>query len=190
MSAYHFFDTSNTGLSKLLERINRREREVKKELAAALNKAAREVVNLSRDEWNAFATTDNDYVKKRLDVRSGATENRLQAKVSARTRATRANRFRYHAMPGRKGVMLNVKRGSAGAVLNNAFVVRAKSDGKPLVLERLKKHVKGDKGFGGKRFKAVYGPSINQHFADSKERVAPQALSAARRQFLEAMRNR
>lgn len=186
MSIYHLFSEGDLG--GLASKLKDRETKARAALAAALNKAARESVRLSTAEWNAFATTNKSYIKDKLDIVSGATETRLQAKVWARSRATRANNFKHTVMPSRKGVKLNVKRGSSGAVLKNAFVVTAKSDGKALILERLKKHEKGNKGFKKGEFKAVYGPSINQHFTDSRERVAPQALSAAKQQFMDLMR--
>jgi hypothetical protein len=186
MAVFNLFNAGD--LDALRGKIKSKEKRVIVALSAALNKAGRETVTLSSAEWNAFATTDKSYIKGYLDIVSGATPNRLQTKVWARSRATRANNFR-HTEYRRSGVFLNVKRGASGGLLENAFVVKARSDGKPLIIQRLKKYEKGDgRRFKKGTFKAVYGPSINQHFTDSRERVAPQAMSAAKDQFLKAMR--
>lgn len=179
---------SEAAMAKRLARMKGRETFVKEELAKAVNKAARESVNLSLDEWNTMFTAKG-YAKPRLDISSGATVNRPFATIRARNRATRANRFRHRAEPG-GGVHLNVRRGRQGGLLKNAFIVpRARSDGQPLILERIKKYEKGEsRNFGGKRFKAVYSPSVNQFFHDARERVAPRAMTEAKKQFLRAIR--
>lgn len=187
MAVHHFND-----LSVLSHAIRRKNSFVRSELAKALNNAGRTSVNLSVDEWNAFSTTSGSYIGGLIYVQSGATSERLVCVVRARDRATRANNFRYRSLGEKKGVHLNVKRGSSGRAIKNAFVVRAKSDGKPLILERLQKYVKGEgrnfrKNIEGRRFKAVYGPSPNQHFFDSRDRVAPRAISQAKQQFLNAI---
>lgn len=187
MSVHHFND-----LSLLRQKLRLKDHLVRGELSKALNKAGRESVNLSVDEWNAFSTTSSDYIKGLIYLQSGATAERLVCVVHARDRATRGNNFRYRKLTGENGVHLNVKRGAGGRVIKNAFVVNARSDGKPLILERLQKYQKGEgrnfrKNINGRRFKAVYGPSPNQHFHDSRERVAPKAISAAKQQFLRAI---
>nr|WP_067285739.1 hypothetical protein [Marinobacterium profundum] len=182
-------------LDPLIGKFRRRELQAKAELSKAINKAARETINLTTDEWNSYFQLPRGYIDGKVKIVSGSTPGRMQAKVWARNRGTRANNFRYAAQSGRKGVMLNVVKGRGGGVIKNAFVIpRVKSDGKPLIVERLQKYQKGEsRGFSrasknGLRFKALYGPSVNQHFHDSRYRVAPQALSAAKQQFLQAMR--
>lgn len=201
MTIFHVLDSRD--LEPLIKKFRRRELQAQAELSNAINKAARETINLSVDEWNAYFQLREDYIRGKIKLVSGATPNRLQAKIWARSRATRADNFRYAALAGRKGVSLNVVKGRSGGVIKNAFVIpRVKSNGKPLIVERLQKYQKGESRtfkHGGKssarygkadslRFKAVYGPSVNQHFYDSRYRVAPQALSAAKQQFLRAMR--
>lgn len=178
---------SKSEMAARLARMKGQERAFREELAKAVNKAAREAVNLSIDEWNLMMTA-KDYAKPRLDIASGATADRPFARIKARNRSTRANRFRHFRAPG-GGVHLNIRRGRAGAVIRNAFIINAaKSDGKPLILERLKGYEKGEaRNFKDGRFRALYAPSVNQFFHDSRERVAPQALSAAKEQFLKAV---
>lgn len=186
MSTFSIFGKSE--MSALIDKFSLRERLVRKELANATNKAAREVVNLSIEEWNATQTA-RDYIRPRLKIVSGATESRLEAKVTGRSRHTRANNFRYAPLPSNRGVRLNVKRGVSGAIIKRAFVIpHAKSDGKPLILERISKYQKGEsRDMKGGRFRALYGPSVNQFFFDARKRVAPEALSAAKQQFLRAL---
>lgn len=178
---------STEDLEKITSSLSGRAALVRSELAKATNKAAREVVNLSVEEWNLYFTAQG-YAKSRLDIVSGATSSRLEAVVSARNRATRANRFSHRQLPG-GGVHLNVRRGRPGGTLRNAFMVRAKSDGQPLILERLTPYRRGEpRSFRGGRFRAVYAPSVNQFFWDARKRVAPKALSDAKKQFLEGIR--
>jgi len=173
-------------LAGLFSRIKKKDKTIIREFANALNRAARESVNLTVDEWNQFSTTNTSYIKKHITVVSGASPERLQAKVWARDRATRADNFSYRKVAG--GILLNSHKGSAGGILKNAFVVKAKSTGTPIIIQRLAKYEKGEqRNFMGKRFKAVYGVSPNQHFADSRERVAPKALSSAKKQFLKSI---
>lgn len=186
MSTFSIFGKDE--IAGLLSKFTQREQLVRRELANATNKAAREVINLSVEEWDATQTA-RGYLKSRLKIVSGATETKLEARVVARHRATRANRFKYATMPNRKGVHLNVKRGSPGGVLFNAFMIpNAKSDGKPLMLMRKSAYQKGEaRNFKGGQFRAVYSVSANQFFTDSRQRVAPEALSSAKAQFLRSL---
>lgn len=176
---------------KVIERLRQQQSDkskvVLKELANAVNKAARELVNEARSEWDATLTATG-YAKDRLDIVVGATQASLEAKIAARERATRADRFNYRAGTG--GVHLNVRRGRAGATLKNAFIIpNAKYSGGALILERLQKYQKGEgRNFKGGKFKAVYSPSVNQFFYDARVRLAPQALSEAKKQFLAAIK--
>lgn len=183
---------SEDNFGAIIKRIAHRERAAQIALADAVNKAAREVINLSVDEWNAWNATPTGYIKPHIVMQRGAKPENAEAVIWARKRDTRLNNYRYRVMPKRKGVYVNVNRGSSGDVIRNAFVIRAKSDGKPLILERLERYKKGEarnfKQEGEKpKFKALYGPSPNQHFYDSRRRVQPQAMSAAKKQFLKAM---
>lgn len=196
----HLFDAKAFEIIK--EKLKARETLVEKNLAMAINLAAERSVSLSRDEWNAYFRISEGYIKKRLWISRRASDAKMEAVVIARTRATRADNYDYRVMPNRGGVRLRVKRGSGGGVIKNAFVIpRAKSNGKPIIIERLVKYTKGERRdfkHGGKtsgrygkadqlRFKALYGPSVNQHFYDSRARVAPKALSEAKQQFLQAI---
>ena len=184
---FHVFNSSN--LQAITEKLKAREAQVASSLVEAINAAAEEVVRLSSEEWNSYFQINRRYIRDKIGVISRATRGREEAVVAARARATRANNFKYSAQPDRQGVHLNLIKSSGGGVLGNAFVIpNAKSNNKPLIMERLKKYQKGDdRRFTNKRFKALYGPSVNQHFTDSRERVAPKAMSAAKEQFLRAL---
>lgn len=186
MSTFSIFGKNE--INGLIEKFSRRQELVRQELANATNKAAREVVNLSVAEWDSMMTA-KDYAKPRITIVRGATANSLEARVVARTRATRANRFKHTNLPRKGGVHLNIRRGSPGGVLTNAFVIpRAKSDGAPLIMMRKNAYQKGEgRSMTTALFKAVYSPSVNQFFTDSRQRVAPEALSAAKAQFLRAL---
>lgn len=183
MASYNIFNTAE--LQALVGNLDTIKSSVKKELAKAINKAAREVINLTNDEWDA-TTTAKGYSAPKIKIARGATESDYSAKVISQTRATRANRFEYR--PTRKGVYLKVNRASGGNVIRNTFMSIAKSDGKPLMLRRISKYSKGEaRDFTGKRFKPVYATSVNQFFFDARDRVAPEALSSAKEQFLKAI---
>lgn len=198
----HVFD--GKAFKAVKDKIKARENEASEALAAAINSAAENTVKLSIKEWNTNLKIREDYANGKIRVARKASARRPEALVTARSRATRADNFKYRVAQNRKGVHLNVRRGGTGGIIKNAFVIpRAKSNGKPLILERLEKYQKGesrDFKHGGKtvnrwgkaakpRFKALYGPSINQHFHDSRNRVAPQAMSEARQQFIRAMQS-
>ncbi len=193
----HLFD--DKPFDRLRERLRSLGDAVDVELAKAINKGGREVVNLSRQEWYESYLTKRNYIDKYLNLVSAARPGNLEAVVSARSRSSRANNFRYHTVPGRRGVFLNIIRNSHGDILSHAFVIpRARSDGKPLIVERLKAYQRGEpRNFKSPttgrfnraknpRFKAVYSTSVNQFFYNERDRVAPRAMSAARKQFMEA----
>jgi len=204
-NAAYFFDSK--AFAETVAKLKARESVVARKLADAINFTAEEVVHLSIEEWNSYFTIrDAGYIGARLKVARKATASKLEAAVWARARATRADNFRYHVVPGRKGVYLNTVRTKPGGIISKAFVIpRAKSNGKPLIVKRLKDYVPGEardfKHHGEEisrnfnryrkakdpRFKAVYAPSVNQHFYDSRDRVAPKALSEAKQQFLKAI---
>lgn len=186
-NTFHVFNDST--IRDVTEKLQLREDRVASALADAINTAAEETVRLSVEEWNSSLLTQRSYVHDKIKITSRASSGRPQAMVSARSRATRADNFKYAVQPGRKGVRLNVMKSSSGAILKNAFVIpNAKSNNRPLIMARLKKYQKGDdRRFTDKRFKALYGPSVNQHFYDSRERVAPKAMSSAKQQFLRAI---
>jgi hypothetical protein len=196
----HVFNAGD--LLAITARLKAREDEIENALAQAVNLAADTTIELTTEEWNSYFRINGQYIDGKVRVVRRARAGRAEAVVGARSRATRADNFRYQIMAGRKGVRLNVRRGSSGGVIRNAFVIpRAKSNGKPLILERLQKYQKGEgRNFkhGGAtsgrfnraeklRFKALYGPSVNQHFHDSRDRVAPKAMSAAKAQFMKAI---
>ena len=200
-SYLHVFDTSV--INEISARLQAREREVNRALAIAVNLAAEETTTKVMDEWNSYFKIRQDYINNKIIVAKRATTSRPEAVIWARSRSTRSNNFEYQIMPGRKGVRLSNRRGGAGGVIRNAFVIpRAKSDGKPLIIERLEKYQKGEsRSFrhGSKqigrfnraeklRFKALYGPSVNQYFHDARERVAPQAMTAAKAAFMKAIK--
>lgn len=178
-------------IQAIAQRLQLREQQIAGALADAVNTAASETIRLSEDEWNEKLQTSSRYVKGKIKITSKATRAKGQAIVSARSRATRADRFQFQVQTNRKGVRLNVAKDRSGAVIKNAFLIpRAKSNNRPLILERLKKYQKGDdRRFTQKRFRALYGPSVNQHFFDSRERVAPKAMSTAKEQFLRALQS-
>ncbi|SEG12341.1 hypothetical protein [Marinobacterium lutimaris] len=203
-SGAHLFDSA--AFEQIKSKLKKREDEIEAALADAVNFAAEDTVTLTAEEWNAYFRIKSDYIGNKVRVMRRASPGRLEAVVGARSRATRADNFDYKVMPGRKGVRLRVRRGRSGGVLRNAFVIpRAKSNGKPLIIERLVKYKKGEaRNFkhGGKeraeqfgrvrtaeqlRFKALYGPSVNQHFYDSRARVAPRAMSEAKQRFMKAI---
>lgn len=186
-NTFHVFNDSS--IRDITEKLQVREDKVAAALADAINTAADETVRLSTEEWNSSLQIKNTYINDKIRITSKATNGRPQALVAARSRATRADNFKFSVQPGRKGVQLNVMKSSSGAVLKNAFVIpNAKSNNRPLIMARLKKYQKGDdRRFTDKRFKALYGPSVNQHFYDSRERVAPKAMSSAKQQFLRAI---
>lgn len=196
----HVFNTND--LKLITDRLEAREYVIENALAVAVNTAAERAVDLTKEEWNSYLRINGQYINGKIRVMRRASPGRAEAVVGARARATRADNFRWRIMPGRKGVKLNVRRGSSGGVIRNAFVIpRAKSNGKPLIVERLVKYQKGERRdfkHGGKssgrfnraeqlRFKALYGPSPNQHFHDSRDRVAPIAMSEAKQQFMKAI---
>ncbi len=204
-NAAYFFDSK--AFAETVAKLKARESVVASKLADAINFTAEEVVRASIAEWNAhFAIRDPGYIGRHLKVARRATASKLEASVWARARATRADNFNYSVVPRRKGVYLNIVRGRSGGILNRAFVIpRAKSNGKPLIVERLQDYRPGEprdfrhhgeeisRNFNryrkakNLRFKAVYAPSVNQHFYDSRDRVAPKALSEAKKQFLKAI---
>lgn len=189
MSTFGIFDRNE--IDGLLNKYKAREAKVKQELANAINKAARVTINESIKEWDAMLTA-RGYMddKKSIDIVAPATTSRTEAKIHARNRATRADRFKYQQLDKRQGVDLNMKRGSGGGVIKKGFVVNAKSNNKPLILERIIPYRKGEpRNFRGGRFKAIYGPSVNQFFTDSSKRVQPEAMSEAKKQFLQALNN-
>ena len=173
-------------IDKLMQRQDKKAAAVKRELANAVNKAARDLVSEAQKEWDAMLTATG-YAKPRLDIVVGASMDRMEAKIAARERATRADRFKYSKQPN--GVHLNVRRGKSGGLLKNAFIIpNAKFSGGELIMKRIKPYQKGERGFGGGVFKAVYSPSVNQFFYDARYRHAPIALSAAKQQFLAAIK--
>lgn len=197
----HVFNTS--ALDAITAKLKARESEVESALAQAVNLAAEKTIELTEDEWNSYFRINGNYIDGKVRLVRRARPGRAEAVVGARSRATRADNFKYQVMAGRKGVRLSVRRGGSGGVIRHAFVIpRARSNGKPLILERLQKYQKGEsRSFkhGSRqigrfnraeqlRFKALYGPSVNQHFHDSRDRVAPKAMSAAKEQFMKAIK--
>lgn len=196
----HLFDQK--AFHDVTRKLQAREETVQIALAEAINTAAAETKKLSAEEWDANMQIQSGYAAQRIHLIKRAKPGRLEAVVAARARATRADNFRYQVMTGRKGVRLNVRRGGSGGVIRNAFVIpRAKSNKKPLIVERLVpyhpserrdfKHGGATVGRFGKaktlRFKALYGPSVNQHFHDSRDRVSPKAMTSAKQQFMKAI---
>jgi hypothetical protein len=203
-SGAHLFDSK--AFDTIKANLKKREDEIEAALADAVNLAAGRAIELTTEEWNAYFRIRGEYIDGKVRLMRRARPGNIEAIVGARSRATRADNFDYKVLPGRQGVRLRVKRGGGGGVIKNAFVIpRAKSNGKPLIIERLVKYKKGEgRNFkhGGKetrrqfgrvrqaeqlRFRALYGPSVNQHFHDSRERVAPRAMSEAKQQFLKAI---
>ena len=187
---------------RVTAKIKAREETIKKRLADAVNTTARRSVELAKEDYYATTTVRNkSYLDGKIVLARPATHSKPEATVWARSRATRADNFIYRVQPGRKGVFLNVAKGG-GDVIRNAFVIpRAKSNGKPLILERLEKYKKGESRnfrssgprenrYGklkNKRFKAVYTISPNQHFHDARIAVGGKAMSEAKQQFLRAL---
>ncbi|WP_010322155.1 hypothetical protein [Marinobacterium stanieri] len=197
----HVFNTA--ALDAITSKLMARESEVEDALARAVNTAAEKTIELTEEEWNSYFRINGGYINGKVRLVRRARAGRTEAVVGARARATRADNFKFRVLPNRKGVRLNVRRGGSGGVIRNAFVIpRAKSNGQPLILERLQKYQKGERRdfrHGSKqigrfnraeklRFKALYGPSVNQHFHDSRARVAPIAMTAAKEQFMKAIR--
>jgi hypothetical protein len=189
----HVFGSAE--LQKVISKLSLLEDEVEIALASAVNEAAKLSVEMAHKEWNSNLRIDPSYIGNKIYVSRKASRSKASATVSARARRTRSDNFSYRSLLDRKGVRLSVKKGGSGAVIKNAFVIpHAKSNGKPLIVERIKKYQKGEArnfkvgGGFGERFKALYSVSPNQHFKQSRERVAPVALSAAKQQFLRALR--
>jgi len=185
-------------LEAIKKKLADREGDINKELSKAINSAARQTINLSIIEWDAFATTRKGYLSNKIWIASGATQSRHQAIIQTASKATRADRYRYHpVLRGKRpkgerdnrGVYVNFKRGAAGGFIKGAFMRKARSDGTPLIMKRIKKYVKGESRTEAKKtFKAVYGPSPNQFFHDARFRNGPEAISEAKQQFLKAIK--
>ena len=197
----HLFNDEE--FKKVTAKIKAREETIKRRLSEAVNSAAARTVDLAKEDYYKTTTVRTKaYLDGKIKLARRATDTNAEAVVWARSRATRADNFKYQVAAGRKGVWLNVSRSSGGAILKNAFVIpRAKSNGKPIILERLEKYQKGEarnfrttgkreNRFGkmkNLRFKAIYTVSPNQYFHDARHRVGLQAMSEAKQQFLRAL---
>lgn len=133
----------------------------------------------------------------RLVVSQKATKNNLEARVSARTRATSLARFaRGNPVPGdRRPINLQVSSGGATRTLDRAFVIRLRAGTAALdTKSNLGLAIRTENGEApraaykpkrlGENLWLLYGPSISQVFATVRDDVSPDTADFLEKEFL------
>ena len=169
----------------------------------AINQVAqRGALNLARDAILGEINFPKDYLKgDRLKVSKLATDNSLEAVITARKRATSLARFAAPGTPlgsnARRGVRVQVKTAGGSILLRRAWLVRLRQ-GASLTEDAynvgLAVRVRPGESIIGKRtvhkswlvkdaVALLYGPSVDQVFREVADQIAPRVAQMTAAEF-------
>lgn len=170
---------------------------------AAVNKAsdrARTAGKRGILEQINFPARYLDPSEGRLVVRQKASKTNLEARVSARTRATSLARFaRGNPTPGdRRPIAVQVSAGGATRTMNRAFVIRLRAGTAALdTKSNLGLAIRTQNGEPprgaykpkrlGENLWLLYGPSVSQVWKSVRDDVSPETADFLEKEFLRLM---
>ena len=157
------------GLKEVQRALKSYATDVQRVQTRALNRTITKGRTLTSKEIRSEVNLKAGYVKERVDIRKADFSKQI-ASIVARKRGILLSRFPNRIIK-KKGVSVRVKRGSA-KFIKGAFKANVKAGGRTVEVVALR--VPGRYKNGNAKFKALYGPSPSQVFANVRDKIGPQ----------------
>ncbi len=157
----------------------------------AINDTARgTAMRLARQQMMEEINFPSSYLKSRLNIDKFASRKDLEAVISGRDRPTSLARFATNAKAGQRGVMVEVRKGSA-KMMKKGFIIKLKNGNLGLAIRLAAGETLMNKNLPANVFSSslgtgvvlLYGPSVDQVFRGVATDIQPEVADAAAAEF-------